>query len=215
MKKNIFLPTCLVVSILFTLVLALLYYDIIREICIYIFSLDYYIKKYSLVPQNSYYGKTIISINYNKENINTIELVLKSLLDQSVRVDAIYINIQSNIVIPEFVKKIAIINIIQKDYGNMENIIPILLIEEDSNTNIICLRDNIIYQYTLIEELIQASKLYPYKLICVDKKNYNKGILIKPKFFDIDLLHSNTVKDNITNSINNNIIKTGFKIFQI
>jgi hypothetical protein len=189
-----------------------LYLGFFRYICLYFIPLDYYINNYTK-KKNKNIGKTIISIESNKENIKKLEPVLKSLLDQSVRIDGIYINVHDKFEIPDFIKKIAIVNVTGKDYGDRQNFLPMLLREESSDTNIICLSNTMIYDYNLIEDLTSEVDKDQYKIICIDDKDFKKGMLIKPKFFDSDIMLNKNI--DINQCINNNIKKTGFKTLKI
>ena len=207
-KKIFYIIVTLTISLML-----FLYLGFFRYICLYFIPLDNYINNYKNVKTNKKIGRTIISIKSNKEDIQKLEPVLKSLLDQSVRIDAIYINIHDKIEIPDFIKKIAIVNVTGKDYGDSQNFLPMLLREESSDTNIICLSNDMIYDYNLIEDLTSKVDKDPYKIICIDDKDYKKGMLIKPKFFDTEIMLNKN--SNINQCINNNIKKTGIKTLKI
>ena len=103
------------------------YYGITRYIEIYCKSIESYVKNFKKMKSNDLNSKIIISIY--TDNFSKIKYVLKSLLDQTIKVDSIIIN--TNIEednIPSYIKNIVDINVVGKHYNNnVGNIIPTLL----------------------------------------------------------------------------------------
>jgi choline kinase len=156
--------------------------------------------------------KVIVSIY--TDNINKIKNVIKAVLDQTVKIHSIHVYTSKEEHIPEYLQKIAQVNIVNKKYKKLGNVIPILSSEGDGEVTIISIQDDHIYGIDTFELLLEQSKKDPYKLIYFKNKDYTNGILFKPKFFDIDILDYDG-KTSYTDWINNNLKKTGFKTISV
>jgi len=132
----------------------------------------------------------IISVSTN--DINSIRPMLISLLDQTVRVDRILINIvNSDKVINDEYKKIFSIYNSHIDYGYGNSIVPILLREKCDDTRIISVLNNIIYGKDFVETIVNVSNENPNcAIICNDD-----AILYKCNFYNISMLNAD-IKNN-------------------
>ena len=207
-KYSIVLSISMFLSFLY---IYLVYSGIYRYITIYCISIERYITNYKQVKYENYGEKIIISLY--TEDFNKLKPVIKSLLDQTVKVDYLYISCNDTCKIPDYIKNFCDINVLGKNYNGFGNIIPVLLNENNSDTIIICLPSTKIFGEDTIELLLEESKKHPYKLIYYEK-DYTNGILIKPKFFDSDILKP-TKTYNYTDWIKLNLKKTGFKSISI
>ena len=142
-----------------------------------------YIENYKKLKKNNGVGKVIISLTTTPSRIKTkkMDIMLKSILDQTVRVNKIYLNIPENkdYEIPEDYNKFLKVLRCGKDYGICSKFIPIMLTEDNADTIIIILKDNLIYGKDYIEKLIKTFLKHPSNAI-ISKS----GIVIKPNFID-------------------------------
>ena len=204
----------LIYSIVFSIIIIiLLYFGLIRYVTLKYRNCNYYINRYKDIKQ---YNNVIISIPCIPNNIEKTIPTLKSILDQTTRVNMIYINIPSiDKEVPEDIKKVANVNITGKDYNSLQNILPTLLKEGNEDSVIICLNNNTIYSVDTIEEFISTSEKNPDKLICIDTNDFNKGILIKPKFFSSNIMNTDYTDINYTDYIKQDLKNKNIEIIKI
>ena len=101
--------------------------------------------------------------------ISDIMPTLKSLINQTISPDNIYLTIPSKCKrlnkkyppIPSKIRNICEIVYVDKDYGPITKILGGIIREKDPDTLIISVDDDIIYPNTLIEEFIKYHELYP------------------------------------------------------
>lgn len=196
----------LILSFLLTLIY---YLGFIRYIILYINPLEKYIDNYKNLDKAIKDKKVVISLTTTPEQINKMEIMLKSILNQTVKVDQIVLNIPElykgkEYKIPEKYKNILNIFTSGRDYGIAgTKLIPTLLREPDSDTIILLLDDNIVYGEDFIETIINDSVSNKEKCIYT-----NNSILVKPGFFDTSIL-------NRDGNINNNFILENIKVGKI
>ena len=154
-----------------------------------------------------------ISLTTTPKRIPKIFETLKSLLDQSVKVDKIYVCIPYTFKrtgepyqVPELLLNLKSVEIVRcEDFGPGTKLLPILNIVSPDD-KIIYLDDDNIYPYTLVETLVKKSDQYPNSALCVAglKVNFDTfetfktvskkddfvdivqgygGVLVKPRFF--------------------------------
>jgi hypothetical protein len=178
-----------IIILLFIIVLIILQFDITRYIRIKYYN-EYdksYIINYSKIPKINTDKKVIISLTTTPHLINKIKPTIKSLLDQSVKVDEIVLNIPENsdgliYNTPEIYKDMVTIKKSSIDYGKSTSIIPTLL-RECNECIIISLEDKYIYGYDFIESIVNESIKNNNRIII------SKGaILFKPEFFDPSIM---------------------------
>jgi len=198
-----------IIIFLLSILLTLIYYfGLIRYLMLYVNPLEKYINNYKNLDKSSS-GKVIISLTTTPCKIDKMEMMIKSILDQTVRVDQIVLNIPElykgeKYNIPEEYKNILNIFTSGRDYGIAgTKLIPTLLREPDADTIIILLNDDIIYGEDFIETLIHDSESNKEK--CIYSSN---SILVKPKFFDEKIL-------NREGNIDNNFILDNLKVEKI
>jgi hypothetical protein len=120
--------------------------------------LNYYKK-----PRVRLIDRTVISMTTIPDRINNLKLTLSSLLTNTQRVDEILINIPhksrkgKEYVIPEWLSSCKFITIkrCEYDYGSSTKLLPTLQ-NENKNTNIIVVDDDIIYGVKTIELLSET-----------------------------------------------------------
>lgn len=137
--------------------------------------------------------RIVMSLTTTQERIGNIIPTLKSILNNTVKPDVIYIHIHSNVIVPQnildwFVENQQNVPIIvsrmSNDYGSVSKLYPTLLRERDDETVIITIDDDIIYPSLTIQHLIQASHKYPEKCICISGWDY-----VFVGFFYIPVIH--------------------------
>lgn len=134
-------------------------------------SLAHYIDKSRNTPRVTCADKVIVTFTTIPERIEHIDVMLKSLLDQSVLPDKIYLCIpaisrltQTAYVIPEWLSKISLLEIVQseKDFGPITKLIPSWQRERHApDTRLIVVDDDVLYPSNLIESLVRWSDKFP------------------------------------------------------
>jgi hypothetical protein len=149
---------------------------------------DYYIRNYMKKNRVNYDHKVIVSLTTTPTRIHKIKPMIKSLLNQSVRIDQIALNIPKEYngqpyVVPPKLQSMINVFTTGRSYGRGTKCIPTILRETDANTIIIMLDEYYIYGYNFIEQLIAEYHKSPqYCLYC-------KGtILIKSSFVKEDIV---------------------------
>lgn len=89
-----------------------------------------------------------------------------------------------------------------KDYGVCSKFIPIMLTEDNADTIIIILKDNLIYGKDYIEKLIKTFLKNPSKAI-----TSKSGIVIKSNFIDENFVEEKNYSINYNNNWILSIIK--------
>lgn len=157
-------------------------------------NLPQYIMKYTHKKMTSFSSKIIVSISCRPHNSHKLESLLTSLLDQTIKIDQIALNIPyktrdgKDYKLKKVCEDVVSVYRCGNDYGKENSIIPTLLREGEYGTIIISLDENIIYGKNFLELLIQES---------VQNNNcaimFNEGMLVKPEFFNRDILYAETI----------------------
>jgi hypothetical protein len=211
-KRNIIVLT-LISVIISTIIILISYFGIQRYVSLHFQSNEQFILNYSNLEKADTKQRVVISFTTTPDKINKIEPMIRSLLDQTVKVDQISLNIPykfngKSYNIPKEYNDILNIFRTEKDYNSGSKIIPTLLRECECGTKIIYLDDNQIYGKDLIETLVKESNENP------DKAIYTKGdmdasgaVLIKPEFFEYSL-----IKRTRNEKFNDKWIKNNLKV---
>ena len=197
-KKNIIIISLL--SAVFSLIYILLnYFGLIRYICMYIYPIETYINKYKNIDHINKKNKVIITIITTNKQLENIHNTVKSLLDQTIRVDLISIIIPSkhNFVLPiELNKIVTLYNCPDEKAitGNLNCLLSTISREGESSTKLITLGAGVIYGKDFIETILEASEKNPNSIIYVDSGKNNsidleKGALFNMGFFDKDFMN--------------------------
>lgn len=140
-------------------------------------------------------SRTVLSLTTTPVRIAKIRPVLKSLLNQTKRADAIILSVpfvmkRSNQVysIPDWLLNASNSDYLEGitvhrpklDYGPATKLVGALEVETDENTRIIYLDDDTEYDPRLVEELTQTSDAHPnatigYSAVCMDIHQLPKG----------------------------------------
>ena len=172
----------LILTIVPLIITILYYFGIFRYFQLHSKSSEKYIKNYKNLNKASD-NKVIISFTTTPSRISKIRPMINSILDQTVKVDGIYLNIpekNEKYKIPKDFNNILNIFVTKKDYGEKNNFIPTMLREDNSDTIIILLVDDYIYGKDFIQSIIEENKNNDNPIVS------KKAILLKPKFIDAD-----------------------------
>jgi len=199
MKRDTKVALLYFTTILSILNLYLKYYQVYRYISLYFSDLDKYFEKYKdlkrLVEEN-----VVLIIDFNTSTKKQIDLLLKSILDQTFAVTDIYfINKNMNEEQLSYYKEKGI-KILSGDKNiYYDAVIKACKKVTDCNTVVVALDESIIYGKDFIEILLRENSKKPLTLL----QNKN-GVLFKPDFFKTSIVDSN--KDiNIVDYLNDNI----------
>lgn len=181
----------IIMTILSLLFILLTYFGITRYITLQVQSSDTYIENYHKLPKSDA-KKVNIGIYSDSKNINNLKPMINSILDQTIRVDRIYLattDINPD-ELPEYLKKVVTILPAAKKYGRefANSLIPMLLNEKNNDTTILVLKSNIIYGKDFIETMINMSEKIPKTVILDNKHN---SLLIKPDYYDTNIFDRN------------------------
>lgn len=206
----------IVVSVLSIVWIVLSYFGIVRYYCIKYKSFESYVRAYEKLPRANYEGKIIVSLGGDENtDLEKIKPTLKSVLDQTVHVDQIALNLpdSKNWDIPDYIKNTDVISVYKVPIkcGKASAILGPLLREKNGSTVIICLDTNVIYGPDLIELFLEKSKEHPKSAIfttgynaknkinnkqtissnTIDVLQCEGGVLIKPSFLPVDIIETN------------------------
>jgi hypothetical protein len=190
------------------------YFGITRYLSLHIQSTEGFVEKYSKLPKADN-GRVVISFTTTPDKIKKLKPMIKSVLDQTVKVDQIAFVIpykyeSKKYDVPQYIKDMANIFPSGKDYGRGTKMIPILLREKECDTTIIALDDNIVYGQDFIYTMIEQSKKNPGSVL-VDKKGF--AMLVKPEYFGCDVINRDKDKfDNewfLTKAKNTKVVNYG------
>ena len=151
--------------ILFLIILIIIYIDGIRYITINDRNLSSLELEYKSKKR---LDDVIITLTTTPKRISKIKPVINSLLDQSVSVKEIRINVPyisckgAYYKIPKWLKNMKSVKIYRqiKDWGPATKLIPTLLDEKNRNKKIIVVDDDVIYGYYTIETLYESYQKY-------------------------------------------------------
>ena len=177
-----------IISILFSL---FIFFEIFRYIQLHFSKSDKYIEQYKNLDPASKDKKVIISLGGNDKDIKNFQPVLNSLLDQTVRVNNIYINLyqENDDMNTDDLSKVANIFKCGTDYKNSCKFIPTALREDKNDTIIILLDKDVIYGKTFIENLVDEYDKNKKSIIS------NHGMLITADMIDYNKMNNRNKKD--------------------
>ena len=201
--------TLLLLSIVITTVITIFsYFGFFRYIKLHLMSSEKFIRDYSKLPRADK-DRVVVSFTTTPDKIDKLRPMLNSILDQTVKVDQIALNIPymckgNPYVLPDGYQDIANLYRTVKDYGPGTSYIPTLLREGECGTKIIYLKDDQEYGKNLIASLVEASNKNPDKAIYTkDGMDPSGGVLVKPEFYDCDVLGHTQENFDDSWSVNN------------
>lgn len=191
MNRKTILILIIISTIISIIYILLSYYGIIRYIALHINSTENYINTYESLPKASDVKRVVLSFTVEVKNIHKIKPMLNSLLDQTVKVDSITMVLpnykEENNDIPRYIKNVCTIFPAGKNYGEVTNIIPLLLKEKECDTIIIALNENYVYGKDFIETIIAEHENNPNTILFSNKTT----ILCCPDHFDSTIINNN------------------------
>lgn len=212
MRKTYIISLTIISIILSVIMIFVSYFGIIRYVSLHYQDIEYFIQNYNKLEKADPKERVVISFTTTPDKINKIRPMIMSLLDQTVKVDQIALNIpyirNGQIYdIPKEYNDILSIFRSNKDYGSGSKYIPTLLREGECGTKIIYLNDNQIYGKDLIESIVNESNDNPNMAIYTKgDMNSSGSVLIKPEFFNCDIL------DRSRETFDDNWIKSRIKV---
>ena len=153
---NTWIVLLLIFSIIALGCIILAYFGVFRKLMINLKEPEDYIQTYHNLDRleskiDNY--RFVISLATTPEDISKMKPVISSLLDQTVKVDEICINIPPDAagIIPDYMEKCLRVYKINKDYGPSNNIIPVINREKNAKTVLIALENDVVYGKDFIE----------------------------------------------------------------
>ena len=141
-------------------------------------SLQKHLENYKNIPKFSD-NRVVVAFTTTPKRIHRIIPMIKSLLDQTARVDQILMVIPykyqgQKYEIPEELKKVVTVVPLGCKYKNNSALVGALLREKDANTVVIALRDDIIYGADFIEQMTENIENNDGKISVLQKDNGTK-----------------------------------------
>ena len=207
MNRNTIHILIITLSIISIIISILSYFGIIRYIKLYFSkSVDKYTENYSSLPIASNDKRVIVVLSVqNQDELKTIYPTINSLLDQTVRINQIFLVLpcKSNCNVPENLRKA--VSIVQpgKTYDDTyQDIISILQREKETDTVIIKVTKGVIYGNDFIEHLFEISESATDFVI---KDKANLFLLVKPNLILLDS------DQKFISFLNNNVKDVSYK----
>ena len=162
--------------------------ELSRFVSLHLTAPETLVRRHEALPRCEGTARVVVSMTTIPDRVARIAPTLSSLLDQTRRPDAIYLNLpryarreQREYEIPEFLERFSCVERIScgRDNGPATKLIPTLQRETDPDTCIIAIDDDQIYPRNLIETLVSRSEKLPDAALC------SRGFRI-PASFDIE-----------------------------
>ena len=154
--KKTLIKISIALSVLYLIYLVLDYNDCLRCIKMYVYTPSMLIDNYKCIDKTL--TRTVVNIFSKSSDIKTVYPTLNSILDQTRRIDMIYVTIDTDgsDIYPSDIKKLEEIAVLIKS-GAKNNIQPLILREGDINTLIININNHKIYDKTFIEGCVNKT----------------------------------------------------------
>jgi hypothetical protein len=124
------------------------------------------IVEYSSKPRCSHKHRVVVSMWVDKNDVNTVDKTLESILKQDVKVDMIYINLSPDTTLHKncIANKCSIISKSKVNYSPLDVPYPTLVREKDGRTVIIEIRPGDEYDSDFIEKVLKSKSKEGYVL---------------------------------------------------
>lgn len=181
------------------------YYGIMRYCKIYLSSPKTYFKKYKNIEKfpSEYKNVVILKISKN-DKLKNLPKTIMSILDQTVKIDNIYIDIPDYMEkhIPDNIKNLVNISTTKIYKDDLYFIKCCMNREKESKTNIIILPNNKIYGKDLIEQLISSFIENKNMIISVnnDSIDLDKGCLLNINLLKDDFSYCSDINSYLKNN---------------
>lgn len=211
MQKRTKIIIFLVVTVISVLYILSVYFDVIRYIRVHSKNRLKNSKKYASLPKASD-SRVVLSLGPNEERVGKLYTTLNSLIDQTVKVDQICINVPYSFKVPEEYNEVANIYRTGVDYKEAAKYKPTLYRETDKNSTLIYLRDDVVYGKDFIENILRVANENPGKAIIIEPY----AVLVKPDYVDTEKLEKSSSKwgvESLLESLKTDSIETYKSLF--
>jgi cellulose synthase/poly-beta-1,6-N-acetylglucosamine synthase-like glycosyltransferase len=198
MEKKTWIIISIILTIISLLYIFLSYFGMVRCLTLQMQSPESFAKDYHELEMASDKYRIVISLAVNKVDVKNMKSVLTSLLDQTVKVSEISINVPPDAekLVPKYMYDYANVYILGKDYGPSNVIIPTIIREKDKDCIVIMLDNDVIYGQNYIADMVdnylKRMESYPDGLVIYD--NIDKdGVMESPMIMKTGVFHSNIV----------------------
>ena len=177
------------------LILIIVHYNFYRYLMMHLdISDETSIKNYMQKKRAPYQHKIIVSLTTSCNRVKKLKPMIKSILNQTVRIDQIALNVSKKCKVPEEIEQMVNVYVCGREYGEGTKCIPTILRETDSETLLILLEDNYIYNENFIETVVnEYNKNSEYCL-------YSKGVIVlKCGFMKEDII--DVTKDQVSDKL--------------
>ena len=156
MKKSAILVYLIISTIISLIFILLNYFGINRLLLLHMRGSKRYRENYSKLPKVSEEEKVKIFIPANKKNISRMEPTISSILDQTNRVDKIYLVLSDkSINPPDFVTSVC--NVVHSTCD--ENSVDCVVSKQkDEDVQLILIRPDVVYGKDFVEKIIDEGK---------------------------------------------------------
>ena len=156
MKKSTILIFLIISTIISVIFILLNYFGINRLLMLHIYGSKSYRENYSKLPKVSDEKQVKIFVSANKNTINRMEPTITSILDQTNRVDKIYLVLSDkNLTVPDFVSKVC--NIVHSICDG-ESINCVVSKQKDSDVELIMIRPDVVYGKDFVEKIVEEGE---------------------------------------------------------
>lgn len=196
MDKKTIVAISLVSAVISLAYMLLNYFGIIRYTGMYLFSTENYTKNYSKLDQVDKDKRVVVSLTATDKELKNIAPVIKSLLDQTVKVNLISVVVPygKKYKLPSNLKNVVSVYRTGINYGDLNAVIPTVIREGEASTQIIALGADKIYGKDFIEELLESAKKNPEQIIYCNNKGddicIRKGVLFPINIFTEEFVNA-------------------------
>ncbi|MDJ0708375.1 MAG: hypothetical protein QNJ46_34330 [Leptolyngbyaceae cyanobacterium MO_188.B28] len=159
-----------------------------RYIRLHVYPLHFFVKQFFQKPSSESPSPVVVSLTTIPDRIHRLLPTLNSILSQTIRPNAIYLNIphhsqrqEQDYEIPKQIQACSPIQILRtdQDWGPATKLLPLLQQTLSPETQIIVLDDDQIYPQRLIENYLRYSRQYPDAALCLAGWQIPKGLIHK------------------------------------
>ena len=227
MGKRTILIISLILSGIALLYTVLAYFGLTRYLSLHIYSPKDYWKTYPLLEKAAPKNRVVITMYTTPKRLLQLKAVINSLLDQTVKVDEIALNLPQNekYEIPKEIESVVRIYRCGRNYGDMTCLYPTLLREKDADTKIIYLDDRTIYGKDFIETIVDASLSKEGNGKAIYTQSFEKngnlvvkargGVLIEPRFVGTDIVNGCNERTDRDLWVSTCLKKAGTKFYRV
>ena len=202
MQKKTIIIISFISAILSLIYVLLNYYGFIRYMGLYMFPVEGYSKNYKNLDKIGK-DRTIISLTATPEQMKKLSTVIKSLLDQTVRVDLISVTVPygDKYKLPKELEGTVSLFRCGKNRSLLNCLSPVVSRENESTTKIITVGTDTIYGKDFIETLLEESEKNPDAIIyssgdAKDNIDISKGVVFCTKLFNKDFIDEGDIGGN-------------------